>query len=330
MVKRRKEDYTSDVIDQLGARYRYYLNGTLDDKKLVLTLRLTDEAGQVIKDKRGNEAYWDIKPCELRYMNSLPNINKKKLTGKRGDWVAFLTVGFAPDTSEYAACGQKVPSGRHPYHRWKKRFDIVMHNRVITHATSEDLGVESYHNLFAPIRGEILLISGFNSSITKDGVENNANFHELKERIAERVRPILNKYLTRNGVSGMSEGEYRDKVALSEEKVRDAKVYKEYTIEGCACRADLVVNGEIWELKTAQADALDVYQLLCYIEMAKDPLIKKKSGRLICPSFGTGSKYAIEHVKKQHGIDIKMITFGDMLLPEPFGTENKVNVAGSH
>ncbi|MFF2876155.1 hypothetical protein ACFVR2_07530 [Gottfriedia sp. NPDC057991] len=113
-----------------------------------------------------------------------PLIEKKKFKGV--GWIAEFTFGYAPTDEEYQEMGIDKPKQYDPYNvsLQKQGFDIIQHDRVINFAQLSELDlVPTKHNKYNYIRGEIDLIKGFNTSINKNFIMQDAHFKDLLNQI---------------------------------------------------------------------------------------------------------------------------------------------------
>ena len=302
-IKTRKEDYTAIVVPHLGAKYRKYLSGNnYRGIKLNLTLSLMDENDKIRIDKEGVLAKWDIPPVNPRYRNSLPQFIQQEIVGDKKDWSATFTFGLAPSKNEYKEWREKYPrSASHPYCTWNKKIDVVMHDKVICQIGIGNL-LTSYSNCFLSVRGEIVLQNGFQTSMTKDHIQDSISFQELKEKIVTILTPVINQILGENEKD--NEKALQSKIKVQKE-AEGCEVSEEYAIEAGDGYIDLLINKEAWELKARQASGGDIYKLLWYIDMGKD--VNKTKGTIVATSFSPGCKETVKFVKKTRGITIQMI-----------------------
>ncbi len=232
-------------------------------------------------------------------------IDKQTLKGR--NWEAKLTFGYAPNDKQYEDLGLEAPKNYMPYYLSinKQGLDIINNDRVIKfHQLSEINLVSTRHNKFNYIRGEIDLIKGFTTAITKNNVIQDNNFVELIEKIKE----ILHKkeYLDKKTYPGeIPEKLLRDRL---KKFFKTSKLYKknnvqtEYCIEGLGGYVDILADGEPWELKTNDADGLDVYQLFAYMDMGNFD-----KGYLVAKSFKTGAESAAKFINENHQKTIELI-----------------------
>ncbi len=305
---------TTSIKPYLGARYRRYL--TPDNKKLNLKINI------IKQDTSENLYNWDIGEVKPIYFHpstraNNPVIFRHPLTGE--GWNAELTFGYAPkDEKEYEELGLEKTNLFHPYNVTlaKQGLDIIRNDRVILfHQLSEIRIIDSPHNDYNHVRGELILLDGFSTAITKNFVINDKNFLEC----IEKVRGILNgeitgpdakkkKYLKgKTYPEQIPENLLRDrlKIFLENNPINKKKIVNtEYVVDGIEGYIDILADGEAWEIKTEQAAALDVYQLFMYMDVKGI-----KIGWLIAPSFSTGANVAAAHIKKNHGKNITLTNF---------------------
>lgn len=308
-VLKRKDDYTKYIIDHLGARYSSLLHGTIDGKKIEISLKLTDEHGVVVQDSNGQLACWNICPQFPMYQNNRPKIDKE-LKGK--NWAAHLQFGFAPNEDEFQQHNLKKPPSHHPYNSWSKKIDVVMHDRTLERIDISKFGenVKYGNAAFAPYVGVLILRHGFKTSMTKDGVLHDENWEELSLQVAELIAPEIKAKIHAQNKLVEDEKYYKEKLGVMQEIGEEKEVFREYAVEGCDGNIDLLVEKEVWELKAEQACGQDVYQVLFYIDNCKEAI--QDRGRLIAPSFSEGCKYAAENLFQKRGIRIKLKTFKDV------------------
>jgi hypothetical protein len=191
----------------------------------------------------------------------------------------------------------------------KQGLDLVKHNRVIKFAQLSELGmVPTRHNKYNYIRGEIDLVHGFTTAITKNSVIQDSHFLEMVERISDFLNS--KKYLDRRTYPDeLPEKLLRDrlKVFLQTNRFAPRKDVKtEYPVGGLGGFIDILADGDAYEIKVNQAGGLDVYQLFAYLDMGDID-----AGYLIAPSFGVGAEAAAAHVKERHGKTITLVPTSD-------------------
>lgn len=302
IVPANTQKYTQNIVGFLGARYRRFLKK--DNPKMDLSIKLID------LDNSTKSNTWNINAVEPIYFHANnrknePMIDKQTLKGR--NWEAKLTFGYAPNDKQYEDLGLEAPKNYMPYYVSinKQGLDIINNDRVIKfHQLSEINLVSTRHNKFNYIRGEIDLIKGFTTAITKNNVIQDNNFVELIEKIKE----ILHKkeYLDKKTYPGeIPEKLLRDRL---KKFFKTSKLYKknnvqtEYCIEGLGGYVDILADGEPWELKTNDADGLDVYQLFAYMDMGNFD-----KGYLVAKSFKTGAESAAKFINENHQKTIELI-----------------------
>lgn len=312
------QKYTQSVQCYLGARYRRYLRSENPKMQLRIVLKNID-----IIDK-DNEfkviGQWDIKEINPVYFHANtrrnePMIHKRPLKGK--GWKAEITFGYAPTEKQYEELGLIPPKNYEPYKVSisKQGFDILNNDRVIKfHQLSEIGVVTTRHNKFNYIRGEIDLICGFTTAITKNSIILDSNFNEL----IQKIKDILNErgYLDKkNYPDEIPEALLRDRLA---NHFRTSKLFKkkdvktEYPIEGLGGFADILADDEVWEIKVSDAYGLDVYQLFAYMDMGNFD-----TGYLVARSFKTGAQSAAEFVERTHNKKIELIERKELPINDP-------------
>lgn len=296
---------TNTIPKYLGARYRKYL--VADNKILNLELSLRKyDTKDVIQQ-------WTIKEVKPIYFHpstrtNQPVINNFKITGS--NWKAELTFGYAPaNKDEYKELQLEPVTIFHPYNvsLSKQGLDILLHNRVILFAQLSEIGiVNSKHNDYNIFRGEIKLISGFKTAITKNSIILDANFQECIDKVknilnGEEVGPNNKKkdYLKlKTYPAELPERLLRDRLAkYLKSNPLDSKenVNTEYVIDGIEGYIDILADEEAWELKVQQANALDVYQLFMYMDVGN-----YEKGYLVAKDFSTGAQVAVKFIKDNH------------------------------
>lgn len=303
---------TRSLAKYLGARYRRFLKP--DNKILDLTINIRKQFNAQITN------YWEIKEVKPYYFHpytrtNRPVILKHPISGN--GWKAELTFGYAPQESEYMEMGVEAPNKFDPYHVSLSRqgLDIMLHDRVILFHQLSELGfVPIRHSDYNSVRGEIDLIEGFSTAITKNSMIYDNNFRDCIDEIAsilkgDKAGPDGQKknYLSlKTYPDQIPEKLLRDRLAAwleSNPLNQRTDVKTEYAIQGIEGFIDILADDEAWELKTDQADARDVYQLFMYMDVGE--FIK---GFLVAKSFTTGAKVAADHVKSKHGKEITLTT----------------------
>ncbi|MCR3758920.1 ATP-binding protein [Clostridium felsineum] len=308
IVPTTSQKYTTSVQCYLGARYRRYLRSENMKMKLSITLKNID-----CIDKDGKYKVvgrWEIKEINpvyfhINFRKNEPMIHKKKLKGK--NWKAEFTFGYAPTEKQYEDLSIEPPKNYEPYKVSisKQGFDILNNDRVIKFHQLSEIGiVTTRHNKYNYIRGEIDLISGFTTAITKNSIIVDANFSEL----IQQIKNILNEkgYLEKkNYPDEIPEILLRDRLS---KYFKTSKLFKkkdvktEYPIEGLGGFIDILADNEVWEIKVNEACGLDVYQLFAYMDMGGFDV-----GYLVAKSFKTGAKSAAEFIQENHNKKIQLI-----------------------
>lgn len=295
------QNYTQKIVGHLGARYRRFLRN--ENPKMELDIVLIDI-------DRQNISQWKVEEVNPVYFHPSSRRNEpiieKKLIKGRG-WKAKLTFGYAPNDKQYEELNLEAPKNYMPYNVSinKQGLDIINNDRVIKfHQLSEIDLVKTRHNKYNYIRGEIDLISGFTTAITKNNIIIDNNFKELVEKIKEILdtKEYLNK---KSYPDEIPESLLRDRLKrfFKESPIyRKNNVQTEYAIEGLGGYIDILADDEPWELKIGDADGLDVYQLFAYMDMGNF-----KNGYLVAKSFKTGAKVAVDFINSNHEKNINLV-----------------------
>ncbi len=300
LVPRSSRDYTTKIVPYLGARYRRYLCG--DNPFLEIRLELKD-----LQDSKKHK-YWDIKARHPSYYHPIkkdnsPIIFKKKFKGK--NWEAELSFGYAPETeSEYRAIQVSAPKQYEPYKVSisKQGLDILKNDRVINFHHLSELGlVSSKDNKFNLIRGELDLLKGFTTAITKNYIVRDANFVDLINQIKNFTQE--KKLLDKKPFAELPEDLLIERLVnhLRNKKQAAKKIVKGYLVKGLG-KLDILADGEAWKVKKELANGVDVYQLFAFMDMGK---ITK--GRLVAPEFEKSAHYACQFIKENHHKEIDLV-----------------------
>lgn len=298
---------TDNLVPYLGARYRRFLRS--DNKLLSLRLELKDSKSNQVTNT------WEVTDVKPIYFHPSTRTNKPVISNQliAGDgWKASLTFGYAPTDEEYDELGLSPPNKFHPYYvsLSNQGLDVLLHDRIILFHQLSELGlVPARHNSFNNARGELDLLEGFSTAITKNSIVFEQHFKECIEQARDilsgekEVAGTKKDYLkVKSYPEELPESLLRDRLAnwLRNNPVNKKKDVKtEYVVQGLEGFIDILADGEAWELKVDQASGLDVYQLFMYMDLAG---IKK--GFLVAKDFTTGSKVAAEYVNKNHQRDI--------------------------
>jgi len=304
---------TRTIIPYLGARYRRFLRPEKPELDLTLDLVNIDNGKTLY--------HWAVKEVKPIYFHpntreNRPVIQRHTLEGH--GWKAELTMGYAPkDHTEYEEMGIDIPNKFHPYRVSisTQGLDVILHDRIILfHQLAELEIVGQRHNDYNPVRGEIVLLHGFHTAITKNSIIHDDHFRAC----VSQIREILTG--ERPGPGGRQENYLQRKSypdEIPEKLLRDrliewlrnnpiqprSEVQVEYAVAGIEGFIDILADGEAWELKRDQASALDAYQLFMYMDIAD---IKK--GYLLAKSFSPGAHVAAKFIQDKHGLNILLTT----------------------
>lgn len=312
---------TKNLVPSLGARYRRFLR----PEKKILDLSIN-----IIQQNSGDILYsWKVEEVKPIYFHPSTRANKPVMLGfpLSGDgWKAKLTFGYAPQEEEYHELGISPLNKFHPYFVSlnKQGLDVIRLDRLILFHQLSELGiVAARHPDFNNIRGEIDLLKGFSTAITKNSIIDDEHFQEC---IAE-VRKIL--IGEKEGEGGQKKNYLRGKTypeEIPESLLRDrlatwlannpiqkrSDVKTEYVVQGLDGHIDVLADGEAWEIKTGQAAGLDVYQLFMYMDVGG---IRK--GFLVARDFTTGAKVATDHIIKNHQKELILTTLDQLPITHP-------------
>lgn len=300
---------TKITVPALGARYRRFLR--VDNPRLTLTLHMCDIDGLIPKLIKS----WDVSEVKPVYFHpnirqNKPIVFKEQFKGK--GWQAELTFGYAPTHHEYEEMGLDVVMNYDPYHVTlnNQGLDIFKNDRIIKFHQLSELGITPVrHNSFNHIRGEINLINGFTTSITKNHIVHDRHFNELLVQIREFVKEknLVNR---KHYAKVLSEALLRDRLAkVMKENTFFARenIQTEYAIGGLGGYADIRTDTDVWELKIKPACGLDIYQLFAYMDMGNI-----SSGYLVAPEFKTSAISAAEHIRTKHGVYLELVSLSNL------------------
>jgi Histidine kinase-, DNA gyrase B-, and HSP90-like ATPase len=313
---------TRSIVPFLGARYKWFLTST--KPKISIQIRLINiDTNNILNS-------WNVTEVKPIYFHpntrtNIPIILKHALKGQ--NWEADLTFGITPDSpAEFDELGVDAPTKFSPYHASinNQGLDIVLHNRVILFHQFSQIGIIGQrHNDYNHFRGEINLKNGFQTSITKNTIINDENFKECVEQVkgilsGEMPGPQgkkINHLKSKKFPNELPENLLQDRLAdwlKTNPMMPKNTVSKEYALEGIDGNIDILADGEAWELKKDQANALDVYQLFMYMDIGN---IDK--GFLIAKSFTPSADVAIAHIKKKHKKEIKLSKISQFPIGHP-------------
>jgi hypothetical protein len=311
------QSITMTIVPYLGARYRRFLrpeNKTAD----IYLFSKNVNTGDILYS-------WDIveiKPYYFHPSNRMnkPVIENRKISGS--GWKAELTFGYAPSDDELKELGIDPLPHYHPYtvSLSKQGLDVILYDRVVLFHQLSELGIVNVrHNDYNLVRGEIRLLEGFTTAITKNSIIFDDHFIDCISKVKEILQ----------GKGGDEKGYLRLKrypAEIPEKLLRDRlknwlennpvnkknDVKTEYTIEGLAGSIDILADGEAWEIKRDQADGLDVYQLFAYMDMGN---IEK--GFLLASNHTTGAAAACDFILKKHAKHIVLAKRKDFPINHP-------------
>jgi hypothetical protein len=312
----------------LGARYRKFLKA--NHKKLDLRIVLQTEGDE---DPFYEEIIEEVKPTYFhpQTRENRPVIQSYNIDGD--SWKARLTFGYAPTMEgEFEELGLEKPNKWHPYRisRSTQGLDIFLHDRVILFHQLHEIGlVAGEHSDYNDIRGEIELINGFSTAITKNELIRDKNFNECIKEIdailnGRKSGPSKEKkdYLKRKTYpENLPEKLLRDRLHTYLETNplnKKESVESEYVIEGIEGFIDLLADDESWEIKTSKAGALDVYQLFMYMDVGK-----LDKGFLVASDFTTGANIAKKHIEKAHNKSITLAKLDDFPINHPASLDER-------
>ena len=312
---------TRTIEPYLGARYRYFLKP--DNKLLDLDLFIVNN------NSKEQQSHWQVREVKQNYFHpstrtNKPVIERHQLSG--ANWRATLTLGYAPEDQEYEELGIEKPNKFHPYRvaLSTQGLDIILHNRVILFHQLSEIGIiAARHPDYNNIRGEIKLLSGFSTAITKNSIINDNNFRECITKIGQILQgeepgpdnKTKNYLKTKTYPEQIPEKLLRDRLAkwLKNNPIQKrADVQTEYAVGGIEGSIDILADEEAWEIKTDQASALDVYQLFMYMDVGN---INK--GYLVAKEFSTGANVAVQHINKNHKKEISLARHEEFPITSP-------------
>ena len=324
IVKKYSVSYSRDLVPYLGARYRRFLSPS--NPRMDITIQMLDIDDT---DEDGNEKViheWTIEEKKPIYFHpnthkNTPVVNHKKF--KAPGWDAELVFGYSPEGYEWEELGLDKPTKFDPYAVTLSRqgLDIILNNRVIIfHQLSELKLVETRHNNYNSIRGEIILKSGFTTAITKNSIIATEHWEqclaEIKDFLDDKK---LIKAKTYPGE--LPEAALRDRLAnwlKTNVLARKVDVKKEYTVEGLGGKIDVLADGEAWEIKRDEAYGLDVYQLFAYLDMTEF-----KKGFLLAKGFKNSAYAAMDHINANHEVEIVLTNLKEFPITHPL-TEKEI------
>ncbi len=296
----RSQDYTMKICPYLGARYRRYLK---DKSKLQLAIEIKN-----LDDPEKNRI-WQIRSLEPVYFHPITNqrepvIYKHQFNGSR--WKAELTFGYSPaNPSEYEKLGIEQPKQYEPYRATlsKQGFDLLKNDRVISFHQLSEIGLTaSRQSKYNPIKGEIDLLKGFTTTLSKNDIVRDFNFMELISRLKGFIHE--KKLFDKKTCHDLPKSLLIDRL-VQYLKTRNRSPIKDikspYSVKNLG-DLDILADGEAWQIKTQLASALQVYELFAFMDMGA---IKK--GYLVAPDFESNANQTVQFIKHQHQKDIQLL-----------------------
>jgi hypothetical protein len=298
-----KEHYKY-LVNFLGCRYQYYLRAA-HNKKLNMTLRLTDKSGSTITDVGGRPCQYTVNAIEATFkdkqlLEDVP-LAIGKGTGSRA-WKAHLRFGWAPTEEEFA----KFPDGdsakdqldrKHPYYYRNLKIDIVRNDIVLGQVDYSWLTDKSLASIERDWRGgylprmQIIIESGLSTTHTKSGLEQSADVEELKAEVWKIIEPYTER--DKNRIVD-NETLFKDKLEAKLNALC-SNVKRETTTSSYGFRADFSLNrrgnDEIWEIKMEEGTGPDVMQLLGYLITSS-----VKKGVLLANGFNPNAKSFVNDI----------------------------------
>ncbi|MFD1515125.1 ATP-binding protein [Halomarina rubra] len=305
ILRKSAQIYECRIQAYIGARYRRLLGNP--NNNLDISLRWenldTGETRKIVPD--------DVRPIYFHPNKRIndPVLHKEEFSGSEGDgWKIQLTFGYAPETeAKYNSLGLSQPKKYEPYYKAlsKQGLDLIQNDRVIQFAQLEEIGlVSSTHNQYNKIRGEIDLLEGFSTAITKNRIVGGQEF----DAMISQVRKFLHSgdYLeSQNVPDAIPEACLRDRLAdlLLEPPDPCSHTATEYAVQGLSGFIDVLADDEEpWEIKVNQANGLDAYQLFAYMDMGGF-----NKGHLVSDGISTGGIEAINFIEDKHGVEIEFV-----------------------
>ena len=301
-----------------------------DNKILNLTVKLINE--------QTNQAtnVWNIKQVKPIYFHPSYRVNKPVIYNfpvNGNGWSAELTFGYAPaNKNDIDELGINKPERYEPYYvsLSKQGLDVLLHDRVILFHQLSEIGiVGSKHPSLNTIRGEIKLIEGFSTAITKNSIMEDKNYQECIEKIKDiltgRVagpRGEKRDYIeTKTYPEKLPEALVRDRLSawlISNTQAPRSDVQTEFSVGGIDGHIDILADNEAWEIKMEQASAYDVYQLFMYMDVGG-----YDKGFLVAKDFTSGAKFAAKFIKENHNKKIVLSPRSEYPINHPANAEER-------
>lgn len=318
------QSITMTLVPYLGARYRRFVKPDSKSVNISVFTRNVDS---------GSVQYsWEVAEVKPIYFHPSTRLNKPVILNNKlrgSGWKAELTFGYAPTDEELKELGIDSLPHYHPYKvsLSKQGLDVILYDRVVLfHQLSELEMVTARHSDYNLIRGEIVLLEGFSTAITKNSVIRDDHFTEcikaVKDALIGKGEDDSRNYLRQKKYPReIPEKLLRDRLAnwLGNNPInKKDDVKTEYTVEGLAGNIDILADSEAWEIKRDQADGLDVYQLFAYMDMGQ---IQK--GYLVAASFSTGAEAARDFIKNNHKKEISLAKLEQFPINHPPAEEER-------
>jgi len=318
-----KINYTRTYVKKLGARYRRFLKASAPKMSLIVEMKNMDNNKTIDK-----WSVTEVKPIYFhpnRRQNS-PVIEKKVFSGN--GWEAELTFGYAPNDVQYEELGLEKPDKFSPYYVSinKQGLDIIRNDRVINFSQLSEIGIVSVrHSDYNYIRGEIDLKKGFRTAITKNSMIYEDHFRELLNKLKVFLNDPSKDYLVRKSwPEEISEKILRDRLAkhLKERSIDPKKnVKQEHPVRKLGGSIDILADKEAYEIKTTQADGIDIYQLFAYLDMEE-----LDSGVFVAPDYSTGAELTAEHINSKYKKNIILAKLNEFPINYPLTKEEMDNI----
>ena len=173
------------LVPYLGARYRRFLRP--DNRQAEINIfSIHKTSGSILYSWEVNE----VKPIYFHpsTRRNKPVLENRKISG--AGWKAELTFGYAPTDDELKDLGIDPLPHYHPYYVsiGKQGLDVILYDRVVLFHQLSELGIVNVrHTDYNLVRGEINLLEGFTTAITKNSIIMDDHFINC----ISKVRDIL-------------------------------------------------------------------------------------------------------------------------------------------
>lgn len=316
-----KINYTRTYVKLLGARYRRFLRP--DKPRLILLIQMVDVDNS--ESEIGSWRIAQVKPVYFHPRTRLnaPVVERKPFKGE--GWEAELVFGYAPKDLEYNELGLEPPSKFHPYHVSisNQGLDIIRNDRVVLFHQLSEIGiVETRHSDYNYVRGELDLKKGFRTAITKNSLIPDEQYIALLEQLRAFLRDPKKEYLKRKTwPAEIPEKILRKRLAkyLKTRSIDPKKdVEEEYVVGALGGSIDVLADGEAYEIKTTNADGIDIYQLFAYLDMGDI-----QCGIFVAPDYSTGALEAAKYIEKKHKKKITLARLEEFPVNRPLTKEER-------